>query len=149
MSENSVKTYLQSIRSARMEIDYLSDKVEELRTSLLPSGIRYDKINVQTSPDGDQMTDIFCKIENYEGKIKELLQVLLDDYNGAAEMIMTLEKSEHRQVLWIYYLDKDRPKWPEVARRMQYSEQRIYQLHNDAITILERAAREKLNQNKD
>lgn len=137
MSGNSVKAYLQSIRSARMEIDYLSDKVEELRTSLLPSGIRYDKINVQTSPDGDQMTSILCKIEDYEAKIRELLQVLLDDYNGAAEMIMTLEKSEHRQVLWIYYLDKDRPKWPEVAQRMQYSEQRIYQLHNDAITILE------------
>ena len=142
----SVKGYLQSIRSERMEVDYLLDMVEELRTSLLPSGINYDKINVQTSPDSDPMLDVLEKIEKYENKIKEHLQGLLENYNNASQLIMMLEKPEHRQVLCLYYLDKSRLKWSDVAARMNYSEQRIYQFHNEAITILERENKKRTSE---
>lgn len=137
-ASRSVKGYLQSIRSERMEINYLQDKIDELRTSLLPSGIRYDKINVQTSPESEPMLDVLERINECEKKIRQHLQTLLDDYQNAIDLIMQLEKSEHRQVLHLYYLNENRLKWPDVAETMGYSEQRIYQLHNEAIDILER-----------
>ena len=139
-----VKSFLQSIRSERLEIEYLSNLVEELRTSLLPSAIRYDKISVQTSPDPDPMTDIIAKIDKYEQKIRQNLEALISRYNEATELVMSLDKTEHRQVLYLYYLSQTRLTWINVADKMDYSEQRIYQLHNEAIDILQRAENERL-----
>ena len=139
--KGSIKSFLQSIRNTRREIEYFSDMVEELRTSLLPSAIRYDKDRVQTSPEADPMTDILEKVAVYEQKIRDHLQYLLDDYNFASELIMQLERPEYRQVLHHYYLDSSRPKWAQVAEKMGYTEQRVYQIHNDAIDELDRSWR--------
>lgn len=139
-----VKTYLQSIRSKRMEIKHLNDMLEELQTSLLPSGIRYDKVNVQHSVNPDPNLDVLEKIGKYEAKIRANLAELLEDYNAAYEMIMELERPEHRQVLYLYYLRSERITWETIAQEMKYSEQRIYQLHNEAIDILEQETRKRL-----
>ena len=139
-----VKSFLQSIRSERLEIEYLSNLVEELRTSLLPSAIRYDKVSVQTSSDPDPMTDIISKIDKYEQKIRKNLEALISRYNEATELVMSLDKTEHRQVLYLYYLSQTRLTWFNVAEKMDYSEQRIYQLHNEAIDILQRIENERL-----
>lgn len=133
----TAKEYLQRIRSERLEIDQFEDTIEELRYSLLPSGIRYDMVKVQTSPD-DQMLRICSKIDELERKIKDHLERLTTHYNVAMSNILLLEKPEYRQVLALYYLNRERLTWATVAERMSFSEQRIYQLHNDAIAELEK-----------
>lgn len=133
----TAKEYLQKIRSERLEVEQLQDTIEELRCSLLPSGIRYDAVKVQTSPD-DPMAKVFGKVDKLERKIREGLEEMVEKMNVAYDNINRLEKSEYRQVLTLYYLNKDRPTWSAVADRMEYSEQRIYQLHNDAISELEK-----------
>ena len=62
----TAKEFLQSIRMERMEVDHMSDMLEELRTSLLPSAIRYDKIDVQVSLPDDPMAETYAKIEEVE-----------------------------------------------------------------------------------
>lgn len=132
----TAKNYFQKIRSERLEIEQLQETVEELCYSLLPSGIRYDSVKVQTSPD-DAMLNVYAKVDELERKIKHHLQKLVERMNVAYDYIGRLEKSEHRQVLTLYYLNATRPTWPVVANKMSYSEQRIYQLHNEAMELIE------------
>jgi DNA-directed RNA polymerase specialized sigma subunit len=134
----TAKEFLQSIRMERMEVDHMSDMLEELRTSLLPSAIRYDKIDVQVSLPDDPMAETFAKIEEIETQIRDHLTGMMDKYNRAVALVLQLEKSEHRQVLQAYYLDPAHPKWQQVADRLGYSEQHIFRLHNDAIEQLEK-----------
>ncbi|MBQ1294661.1 MAG: hypothetical protein IIY21_11520 [Clostridiales bacterium] len=133
----TAKEYLQRIRSERLEIQQFEERIEEQRYSLLPSGIRYDVDKVQTSPD-DPMMRVYAEIDKLERKIKEHLERLTTRYNIAMSNILLLDKSEHRQVLALYYLGQERLTWAMVAEKMAYSEQHIYELHNDAIAELER-----------
>ena len=133
----TAKEYLQKIRSERLEIIQLQETIDELAYSLLPSGIRYDTIKVQTSPD-DAMSRVMAQIDEYERKIREHLARLVDRQNVASAYVIALEKSEHRLVLTLYYLTGERPTWHQVADKMALSEQRIYQLHNEAIAELEK-----------
>lgn len=131
------KQYLRQIREERLEIEQLYDRIEELNWSLLPSGIRYDTIRVQTSPD-NQLEEICSKIDLCERSLCDHLAKLVDRYNKAVGYVNRLDKSEHRQVLTLYYLSKDRPTWEQVAREMGYSDRRVYDIYNDAIAELEK-----------
>ncbi len=133
----TAKEYLQRIRSERLEIQQFEERIEKQRYSLLPSGIRYDVDKVQTSPD-DPMMRVYAEIDKLDRKIKEHLERLTTHYNIAMSNIMLLDKSEHRQVLVLYYLGQELLTWQMVAERMSFSEQRIYQLHNEAIAELEK-----------
>jgi DNA-directed RNA polymerase specialized sigma subunit len=103
--------------------------------SLLPGAIRYDKPNVQTSPD-DQMLKIEARIDEIEISMKTKLEALVNRYNNAVKYIGMLDSSSHRMVLYEYYLNADRPSWEQVARRLDYSVDRVYQLHREAINKL-------------
>lgn len=133
----TAKTYLQKIRSERLEVVQLQETVDELIYSLLPSGIRYDTLKVQTSPD-DQMARVMAEVDEYERQIREHLQKLIERQNMAFAHIGALERSDFRQVLTLYYLTGERLTWHQVADKMDLSEQRIYQLHNEAIEELEK-----------
>lgn len=133
----TAKEYLQRIRSERLEVVQLQETVDELIYSLLPSGIRYDTLKVQTSPD-DQMARVMAEVDEYERKIREHLSKLVDRQNVAFAYVSALEKSDYRQVLTLYYLTGERLTWHQVADKMDLSEQRIYQLHNEAIEELEK-----------
>lgn len=133
----TAKEYLQRIRSERLEIVQLQETVDELIYSLLPSGIRYDTLKVQTSPD-DPMVRVMAEVDEYERKIRQHLSKLVDRQNVAFANVGALEKSDHRLVLTLYYLTGERLTWHQVADKMNLSEQRIYQLHNEAIEELEK-----------
>jgi len=133
----TAKEYLQKIRSERLEIVQLQETIDELKYSLLPSGIRYDTPKVQTSPD-DSMSRVMAEVDEYERKIREHLSRLVDRQNVAFAYVGALEKSDHRLILTLYYLTGERLTWHQVADKMALSEQRIYQLHNDAIEELEK-----------
>lgn len=133
----TAKTYLQKIRSERLEVVQLQETVDELIYSLLPSGIRYDTLKVQTSPD-DQMARVMAEVDEYERQIREHLQKLIERQNIAFAHIGALERSDFRQVLTLYYLTGERLTWHQVADKMDLSEQRIYQLHNEAIEELKK-----------
>ena len=133
----TAKTYLQKIRSERLEVVQLQETVDELIYSLMPSGIRYDTLKVQTSPD-DQMARVMAEVDEYERQIREHLQKLIERQNIAFAHIGALERSDFRQVLTLYYLTGERLTWHQVADKMDLSEQRIYQLHNEAIEELEK-----------
>lgn len=129
------KEYLQEIRQERLEINQLQERINELKMSLLPGAIRYDKPNVQTSPD-DNMLRVEAKVDEIERKLKDKLETLCNRYDNAVRYIGLLDASNHRLVLYEYYLSADRPSWEQVGRKLGYSTDRIYQLHREAINQL-------------
>lgn len=129
------KALLKSIRSLRKEIELLQ---EEERLMLLPKGIAYDGIKVQTSPK-DRMLKTVEMIQELEDTIAEKKQELSMNYLQAFTLIYSLDNSDYRRLLILYYIDGDRSKeWNEVADIMGYSESRVKHFHGWALMEIEK-----------
>ena len=129
------KALLKSIRSLRKEIELLQ---QEERLMLSPKGIAYDGIKVQTSPT-DRMLETFEMIQELEKTIEEKKHKLAMSYIQAITLIYSLDNSEYRQLLLLYYIDGDKQKdWNEVADIMGYSESRVKHFHGWALTEIEK-----------
>lgn len=105
---------------------------------LSPKGIAYDGIKVQTSPT-DRMLETVELIQELEQTIVEKKKELSMSYLQAITLIYSLDNSDYRRLLILYYIDGDRPKeWSEVADIMGYSESRVKHFHGWALTEIEK-----------
>lgn len=135
-----VKAFLREIRYEQSELLRLNLQLEYLRKSLIPGGIRYDKVQVQTSTT-DKTSEVLAQIGDLEMMIKEDTVKLLKNEVQAQRMISSLESSEQRQVLREYYLsipDEDigLPTWDDVARIVHYSRAHVLRIHGEALKQL-------------
>ena len=139
---NDAKAFLREIRYEQSELIRLHLQLEYLHKSLIPGGIRYDKVQVQTSPT-DMTSEVLAQIGDLELAIKEDTVTLLKNQIKARRMISSLTSSEQRQVLREYYLstpdeDTGLPTWDDVARIVHYSRQHVLRLHGEALKELNR-----------
>lgn len=131
-----VRELFKLVRSEKTEVMIVREQIEELRMSLLPTAIRYDKDNVQSSPD-NKTEKIMAKVDEYERKLQGRLLALLEHQSEAYDYIVKLEVPEQRQVLQLYYLGKEKLYWYEVAKIMNVSEKRLYQIQSEAFESLD------------
>lgn len=137
-----VKHFLQQCRSEQRELRILMEKREQLRSSLLPAAVQPKDVNVQTSGSGDKMSEVMAEAIDFDKKIESKLQEMINRQARAMDIISKVQKSQHRQVLILYYLGqnprtlKERT-WQEVADEMQYSVDYIYDLHGQALVEAE------------
>ena len=136
----TAKEYLRNIRDEQRELQRLNKKMDSmLLNSALPSGIRYDKIKVQTSPK-DPM-EIFVRLSGLHEEIDRHIKKLKRNKQRAMRLIRKMDwspnSSKYRQVLTLYYLtlgdDKKPLSWLDVAEEMGYSEDWIKHLHGEAL----------------
>lgn len=128
----NIKQFLYSIRDEYKEIEELKMRIEELNTSLLPQGIRYDKDRVQTSP-MDMATDRMAEIGDYEAMLQRKLVRLNRRRMIAQIKINALTDSRQRQILDLYFLSDRRYKMADVAALAGYSEEQTYRLYRRAL----------------
>ena len=133
----TAKTFLREVRHEQTEVARLESKLEYLKKSTLPGGIRYDKDKVQTSPD-DRISDIMAEIGDIEMELEEDIYKLLKDISQAYKMIGSLTSSKHRDVMRCYYLPDvepggELPTWDDVADRMHYTREHVLRLHGEAL----------------
>jgi hypothetical protein len=128
----NVKQFLYSIRDEYKEIEELKMRIEELGTSLLPQGIRYDKDRVQTSPT-DMTTDRMSELGDYEAMLQRKLVRLNRRRMIAQIKINVLTDSRQRQILDLYFLSDRRYKMADVAALVGYSEEQTYRLYHRAL----------------
>ena len=128
----NIKQFLYSIRDEYKEIEELKMRIEELATSLLPQGIRYDKERVQTSPE-DTTTDRMAEIGVYEGMLQKRLARLNRRRMMAQIGIDTLADSRQRQILDLYFLSDRRYTMADVAALVGYSKEQTYRLYCRAL----------------
>ena len=109
------KTFFRAIRLERKEIRILNEKIYAREMDLLPSGIRYDKDNIQTSIE-DTMTAKLAELGDFEQKRKDLLKTLSARQAQAIEIISRIPDTKQRQVMEIYYFDTSNPTWDDGIR---------------------------------
>lgn len=132
MNQREMCMYLGRVRNlARKELK-LRRHIEELRYSLLPSGIRYDKDKVQTSP-MDQMLEVLSEIDRYERERLKVVKALIDIRSIIARKVIVLPEKEY-YVLSQYYLHLRTIK--EVSEDLQITERHAFRLKNNGISIL-------------
>lgn len=116
---NIMLKFFKMVRSERADIETLQLRIKELQMSLLPSGIRYDKDKVQTSP-SDQMLEIAAKVDDLERKMQSKLAKLNADMVKAMTIVQAMPTPEYRQLLTLRYLT-GRMSWEQIAEVMGYS----------------------------
>lgn len=135
----TVKKYLRSIRDEQRELWILQEKRDELYFSLLPSGIRYDKDNIQVTSE-NAFPDKVIKMAELSNKIDKRIEELTIRKTDAMDMIGRLNNSNYRQVLMLYYIPDDRNKkmmsWLDVAEKLGYSEDWVWHMHGYALKEL-------------
>ena len=72
MNRQECFEYLGQVRGLNRRIERLDEQILELRYSLLPGAIRYDKDRVATSPK-DNVTETFARIYDLETDKKKLI----------------------------------------------------------------------------
>lgn len=129
------KDLLKSIRPLRHELKLLRQQEQAM---LSPQAITYDKIRVQTSPQ-DRMFETVEAIQRLTNLIRRKEKELAEMQLEAMTLIYSLDKTDYRKLLILYYIDGEKQKrWNEVADIMGYSESRVKHLHGWALAEIER-----------
>lgn len=130
-----VKRFLYAVRDEQKEIAELQERIADLRASLLPSAIRYDKDAVQTST-SDVITDKMIKIAEYDALLEKKIAGLYARRAKAQKLIDLLPDSLERQVLSIYFLSDGRPTMEQVAGKLNYSVQHTFRIYASGLDHL-------------
>lgn len=136
-----VKRFLYAVRDEQKEIAELQERIADLRASLLPSAIRYDKDAVQTST-SDVITDKMIKIAEYDALLEKKIAGLYARRARAQKLIDLLPDSLERQVLSIYFLSDGRPTMEQVAGKLNYSFPHIYRAYKAGIEHLQHRSKD-------
>lgn len=132
----TAKKYLKLIRSEQKELRILKEKKDTIYYSLLPSSIRYDKDNIQVTPE-NVLSEKVIKMVDLTREIDEHIKYLEKHKADALRIIRKITDTNQRQVLILYYLTLDirgnLMKWFDVAEIMGYSEDWIKHKHGDAL----------------
>lgn len=132
----TAKSILFDVRSDITDINALNAQIEEIWLSQLPSGIRYDRIKVQTSS-GDPMFNAMAKVDELAAELNEELAKLQIKRREAKRMIDRLKKANYRKVLRLYFLDIRLLTMQDVADEMHYTLRWTYKLYKRALKELE------------
>ena len=102
----NAKTYLGRARWLHCQIKQLEDKIYEIDTEMKSAGaMRYDKILVQTSPDGDQLVNYISRIIDCERKLVKLHAEYYATYENVLRQIGEMEPDLFRQILYLRYIE--------------------------------------------
>ena len=132
-----VKRFLYAVRDEQKEIAELQERIADLRASLLPSAIRYDKDAVQTSV-SDTITDKMIKIAEYDALLEKKIAGLYARRARAQKLIDLLPDSLERQVLSIYFLSDGRPTMETVAEKINYAMRQTYRIYTSGLEHLQK-----------
>lgn len=131
----NVKSFLYRVKREMREVQIKQMQIAQIRSSLLPSGIRYDVDKVQTSP-SDPMIRVMARIDEMEREIAGDFEQMQADFSDARKMIESLEDSRERSVLTLYFLTPGVERMDDVSCMISYSRSRTYEIYNNAINHL-------------
>lgn len=128
------KEYMDEIRKIRRKVRALREQI--LKNTTLASSvkaIRYDIDKIQSSPDGERMTDLIAEIIAEEQKLHKEIAKLMVKEKEARDYLLKL-KEEHEIILTLHYLDGI--SWDDIAQKRNYNEKYIYDLRKKALDEL-------------
>ncbi len=139
----TVKAFFRQCRREIAEYQYMKERLDWLRSSLLPEAIRYKQVDVQTSGAGDRMAEVVPEIVGLEHTIAEYVDTLAAHQQRAERIISQIDRPEFRLLLRLYYLNSPQLSWGDVADRMHYELQSIYNMHGQALLAAAEVSKSK------
>ena len=130
MTKAELKSILRRVGMLDCEIRVVNLKIERLESYLQGHAIRYDVDRVQTTPK-DAMAELITELEPLLKERDRLTVAITRAIADTSQIIDSIK--DHKQCLVMHYRYTACLPFEEIARRMNYSTQRIYQLHDDAI----------------
>ena len=127
-------TLLNKPKWTKIRIATKRAQIEDLHLMMLPSGIRYDKESVQSSP-SDPMMKFIEKLSDLESDLKALEKSYTEQYTEVEKLIKKLDDARLEEIVTLRYLVGYDPK--DIATAMGYAESWVHKLHRDAIKELE------------
>lgn len=128
----NAKTYLGKARWLKDQITRLNEKIYMIRSEMTSTGaMRYDKIAVQSSPDGDPLVHYIDRLAAAERRMVELQVEYYETYGKIQRQIGEIEPDLYRQILTLRYLDG--LSFPKIADRLGYSYDYIRNSHGKAL----------------
>ena len=125
---------LGEVLAINRRIRNLNAEIESLEQCLLPSGISYDGINVQTSPT-DRMAALCAKIGDKNQERKQLVDKLPEAVERVTSLINLLGDNAYRQVLYYWYIGGYSVN--EIKEKVYYTERSsVYKARRKAIKQL-------------
>lgn len=132
----TAKRYLSQALFLRSMIRRVEEQIEEIRTRAASvGGIRYDKINVQSTPQ-NTMEQFIIQLEKAEKKQLEVLSEYYSTYANIQSQIATISPEVYRQILTLRYLDG--MKLERIADLLGYSDVYVRKLHGRALQTFDR-----------
>lgn len=136
---NLVKQIFGSFYKLEMEKKQLQRQIDELKESMTCIGSTSDfsKVRVKTSsPDGARFEEMMFKLEEKRRLLVDKIIQLEEKQKEIERMIDTLENPNERVVMRYRYIIG--LKFEDIAKEMDYSVERIYYIHREALNKLKR-----------
>jgi len=132
----TAKMFLSQARRLDKRIDAKQEQVDRLRA--LATRITPAKADVRVAGGGTvrSMEDLVAKIHKLEAEINAAIDTLIDMRVKISAVIAAVQEPLHRDVLERRYLAG--MSWANVAKRMNYSQRRVYELHGAALLAIEK-----------
>lgn len=135
MNRQETKRWLRRYRDMIEEIRRISDESDALRETM--DGLRANRITgmpggaCSQSDRVDKIIDRLMVIENDWRNCISSMTEALEDIDGVMDMI---EDVRIKQIIGYRYMDG--LSWDTVSEKMGYSRQRVFELHNMALSVV-------------
>lgn len=100
----------------------------------MPGGIDYSKDKIQTTPTNDQMINYMIRLEDLEKTIHKLKLEAITTCENILNTISSLDDEIYQTILHRRYILFET--WEQISFEMNYSTQRLYELHGEALADL-------------
>lgn len=125
----TAKEYLTQIRSIAIRVRRIQNELEQLRADAASVSINLDGMP-RVSGSTDRLAILAIKMAEYNTKLQEELNALLDEKVRAINMIKTLDPKQ-QTVLIEYYVHVKT--WERIAEEMNISVRHCHRLHGNAL----------------
>ena len=132
----TAREYLSKAYYLRLQIRDVQDRIEELRHRMSSVGaIRYDKLNIQSSPD-DPMATYIQRLLDAEAELIRLEAELSEAYREVYKKLMLMDNQVFRTILEKRYL-RGEPV-TRIAEEIHYSDSYVWKLHRQAVAAFDK-----------
>lgn len=132
----SQRNLLREYRFLKIRIRRLEKEIQELQLDAQSvSGVSYEERLASNRSQEAPFEKLVFRIREKEAKKLELLNELYAKVDEVEAIIASVEDERKKAILEFHYLDA--MKFEEIADKMNYSVERIYQLHREEIRRIE------------
>lgn len=132
----TTKQYLNQIYRLDRMINNKLSEIYQLKTLACTISVTNDGEKVKASISQDRLGDSVAKIVDMEKETDKMIDELLELKKKIISQIENIEDTNYYYVLFLRYIKRDT--FENIAKKMNYSKQQIWRIHNNALNEFEK-----------